>query len=154
AQRAGVGASRPSHPEDLHLAPVGRGEPLEDFDGGGLPRPVWPQQAEALARVDGEIETGDRDDIGVSLDQPGTVDWRREQGQAGVFGSGGVVACFIATSSCMKRLLTASPSARIFMLIPPPRLAMTDLVPATSAMVPTFAVSARCRIWDASLAIF
>jgi len=65
-----------------------------------FPAPLGPA-AEALARVDGEIEPGDRDDIGVSLDEPGAVDGRREQGQAGFFGSSGVVACFIAASSCM-----------------------------------------------------
>src|SRR6266702_1538490 len=50
-------------------------------------------------------------------------------------------------------LFTASASARIFMLIPPPRPAMTDMVPARSAIVPTFAVRARFLICDAASTI-
>src|SRR3989449_7521051 len=53
----------------------------------------------------------------------------------------------------MYKLLTPSVSPRSFMLIPPPRPAITDIAPATSPMVPIFAVSARCRICEVSFAI-
>src|SRR2546422_9759685 len=61
AQGAGARAPRPAHSEDLDLAPVRWGESLEDLDGGRLARPVGPQQPEALACVDGEIEPRDRE---------------------------------------------------------------------------------------------
>jgi len=79
-QRASARPPRPPHPEDLDLAPVGGGEPLENLDGGRLPRPVRPQQAEALARVDGEVEPRDRYDVGVSLSEAGTTDGRSGRG--------------------------------------------------------------------------
>src|SRR5207249_8795597 len=72
AQGAGARAPRPAHSEDLDLAPVRWGESLEDLDGGRLPRPVGAQQSEALACVDGEIEPRNRDDVRVSLHEPGT----------------------------------------------------------------------------------
>src|SRR2546425_7379787 len=95
AQRAAIRTPRPSHPEDLDLTPVGRGESLEDLDGGRLPRPVRPQQPKAFAYVDGEIEPRDRHDVRVALREAGTTDrqYGRGHGQAGFFGSGGVVAC-------------------------------------------------------------
>src|SRR2546428_8339904 len=92
---------RPAHPEDLHLAPVGGGESVEDLDGGRLARPVGPQESEALACIDGEIEPRDRYDVRVALREPGTTDRGNEHSQTGFLGSGGVVACFMAASSCM-----------------------------------------------------
>src|SRR5438034_5933516 len=64
----------------------------------------------------------------------------------------GVIAPLSAWSSCMRRLFTPSRRPRIFMSRPPPRPAMTDMYPATSAIVPMFAVSARWRICDISRA--
>src|SRR5207244_12077392 len=136
AQGAGARTPRPAHSEDLHLAPVGCCESLEDLDGGRLARPVGPQQPEALACVDGEIEPRDRHDVRVSLHEPGTTDGRsgggqgRRHGQAGFFGSGGAVACFMAASSRMWRLYTAPATARILMWTTPPRAATPPLAPA------------------------
>src|SRR5207247_583671 len=83
AQGAGARTPRPAHPEDLHLAPVGGGESFEDLDGGRLSRPVGPQESEALACIDGEIEPRDRYDVRVALREPGTTDRGNEHSQTG-----------------------------------------------------------------------
>ena len=74
AQRPACRPLTPRRPEDLDLATVGHGEALEDFDRGGLPRPVGSQQAEALAGADGEIQTGNRDDLSKALGEGATAD--------------------------------------------------------------------------------
>src|SRR5205085_2342195 len=140
AQGARLGASGPVQPEDLHVPRIGRREPLQDLDGGGLAGAVRPEQAEALSRGHREIEPRDRQHVAITLDQARATDGRHVQ--AGFFGSGGVMARFSAASSCICMLFTASPSARIFMSTPPPRPAITDIPPATSAIVPTLPVRA------------
>src|SRR5207237_4346987 len=141
AQGPPLAASGPVQPEDLHVPRIASREPLQDLDGGGLAGAVRPEQAEALARGHREIEPGDRQHVPVAFDQAGAADGGHAQ--AGFFGSGGVIAFFRAASSCICMLFTASASARIFMSTPPPRDAITDIVPATSATVPTLLVSAR-----------
>src|SRR5207245_1763103 len=117
---------------------IGRGEPLEDLDGRRLPGAVRPEEAEAFLGLDGQVQARDRHHVVVALDEPGATDGGHDYSCFGLFlsGSGGSIACLRAASSCMWRLPTLSARARTFMLIPPPRPAMTDIVPATSAMVP------------------
>src|SRR5207237_1761607 len=93
-------------------------------------------------------------DVDVALDEAGAADGGHAQSEwsGACFGSG-VIACFSVASSCIRRLVNPSLSPRIFMKIPPPRPAMTDIAPATSPSVPIFAVSARWRICDSSRAI-
>src|SRR5207249_8188501 len=140
-RRAAPAPAGPAQPEDLHVSRIGRREPLQDLDGGGLAGAVRPEQAEALSRGHREIEPGDGQHVAIALDQARAADGGHAQ--AGLFGSGGVIAFFRAASSCICMLFTASASARIFMSTPPPRDAITDIVPATSATVPTLLVRAR-----------
>ncbi len=56
-----------------HAGPPGGrpGQRAEDLDGGGLPGPVRPQEAERLSRRDLEVDAADRLDVPVALGQPG-----------------------------------------------------------------------------------
>ena len=55
----GVVIFAPAHPQYLDLAGGGGQQPFEDFDGGGLAGAVGPEQAEALSRLDFEVEAVD-----------------------------------------------------------------------------------------------
>src|SRR6185437_14913236 len=44
-------------------------QPFEDLDGGGFPGAIGPQESEAFTAMDGEIETRDRRDVVVLLDE-------------------------------------------------------------------------------------
>ena len=60
-----VGAPAPA--QDHDLAGVRLGEALADLDGGGLAGAVGPEEAEALARTDLEVEAVDGDDVTVGF---------------------------------------------------------------------------------------
>src|SRR5262249_3027610 len=64
----------PGGPQELDLALVGRGEPLQDLDRRRLPSAVRPQEPEALAAVDREVEPGDGGHVRVALDQSAAAD--------------------------------------------------------------------------------
>src|SRR6185295_11809505 len=68
--------SAPALAEHAHLAGVRRVQPLEDLDRRGLARAVGPEQAEALAGMDLEIEAVDRDDVVVALDEAANQECR------------------------------------------------------------------------------
>src|SRR6185295_8595646 len=53
----------PAAAQHQHLASIRSVDPLTDLDGGSLSRAVRAQEAEALSRVDLEIEAVDCDDI-------------------------------------------------------------------------------------------
>jgi len=74
AQGAAGGAFAPWGPQNLDVAAVGRRQPLEDLDGGGLPGTVGAEQPKAFARADGEIETRDGQDVTEAFGQGATVD--------------------------------------------------------------------------------
>src|SRR5205809_3530415 len=74
AQRASWRPILPPHAENLDVATVGLRQAFEDLDGGRLPRAVRPEQPEAFARADREIETGDRYDVIEAFRQRATVD--------------------------------------------------------------------------------
>ena len=57
----------PPHAEHLDVARVPRREALADLDRRGLAGAVRPEQPEALAAPDLEIEAADRDDVLVGL---------------------------------------------------------------------------------------
>ena len=59
----------PPAAEHLHVAGVGLREALADLDRGGLASAVGAEEAEALARLDGEVEAVDGDDVGIGLSQ-------------------------------------------------------------------------------------
>src|SRR5206468_6559880 len=120
--------------QHLHLPSIGRGEALENLDGGGLAGAVRPEQAEAFAQLHGEIQAGHGDHVAVTLDEPRAADPEHPQARLSPARLGsGVDAILRAWSSCMTRLFTPSVRPRIFMLMPPPRPAITDIAPATSA---------------------
>src|SRR5690348_5951023 len=62
---------RPLHPQHFDLPGVWEGQPFEDLDRGGFPGAVGPQESEAFAAMDGEIESRDRRDVVVLLDESG-----------------------------------------------------------------------------------
>ncbi len=67
----------PAHAEDFDLAGRRVEQSLDDFDGGRLAGAVRPQQAEALAPLDGEVQAAHRLDRrlgGVRLDEIGAAD--------------------------------------------------------------------------------
>jgi hypothetical protein len=74
AQGAPRGAFPPGRPQNLDVATVGRRQPLEDLDGGGLAGAVRPEQPKAFAGPDREIETRDGDDVSEAFGQGATVD--------------------------------------------------------------------------------
>src|SRR5258705_1572796 len=74
AQGAPRGAVAPRRPQNLDVAGVGRREALEDLDRGGLPGAVRPEQPEALAGRDRQVETRDRHDITEALGQRAAAD--------------------------------------------------------------------------------
>ena len=55
----------PAAAEDLDIARRGRQQSFEDLDGRGLARAVRPEQAEALAGLDGQVEPANRFDFAV-----------------------------------------------------------------------------------------
>ena len=58
-------------PKNFDFAGSGFQQPFEDFDGGGLARPIGAQQAEALAGVDFQIEPANGLDVAlVGFAQP------------------------------------------------------------------------------------
>ena len=78
------GVRMPVEAEELDCAFVGSGQAFTHFDGGGLPCPVWTEQAKAFAARDFEVDAIDGLDVGVSL-----ADAAEEQGWAGDGGFGG-----------------------------------------------------------------
>src|SRR3989442_1754158 len=90
AQRAPRGAVAPRRPENLDVARVGRRQPLEDLDRGGLPRAVRSEQSEAFAGPDREIETRDGDDVTEAFGQGATVDRYDGSCSVGFSFSGGI----------------------------------------------------------------
>ena len=76
AQRAPPGPVVPTHRQHLDRSRVGKREPFEDLDGGSLAGAVGAEQAETLAGLDREVETGNRHDVAVALDQPCTLNRR------------------------------------------------------------------------------
>lgn len=50
-------------------AAVGRGQPEAEAQGRRLAGPIWPEQAEAAARLDGKREVGDHRGAGIALAQ-------------------------------------------------------------------------------------
>ena len=68
----------PSAAEHLHVAGIGREQALENLDRRGFAGAVRPEEAEAFARADVEIETVDRGDVAVPLHEPAaTQGWLR-----------------------------------------------------------------------------
>jgi hypothetical protein len=59
----------PAFAQHFDVAGIGVEQSFENFDRGGLPRAVGPEQAKALAAPDLEIEAVDSDDVGVFLHQ-------------------------------------------------------------------------------------
>ena len=55
----------PRHAQDFDFARGRREQTFEDFDGGGLAGAVRPEQTEALAGLDVEIQSADRLDLSV-----------------------------------------------------------------------------------------
>jgi len=53
--------------EHLHAAAVRVGEAEQQAQRGGLARPVGAEQAEALARLDGEVDARHHFDVAVTL---------------------------------------------------------------------------------------
>jgi len=74
AERASCGSLTPGRAENLDVAAVLGRQALEDFDGRGLARPVRTEQAETLAARDGQVDTGNRDDVAEALAQRATAD--------------------------------------------------------------------------------
>ena len=56
--------------EDGRLAGRGAGEPEQHADGGGLPRAVRTEEAVDLPGFDVEVESVERADLSVALDEP------------------------------------------------------------------------------------
>src|SRR6185295_15135338 len=105
----------PACAEDFDLALIRHGQPFENLDGRGFSGAVGTEQAEALADCDGQVEAIHREHVVVSFDEPAAVD--RSQAQPSFFSVfASVIADFRASSSCITRLFTPSPSPRIFML--------------------------------------
>src|SRR6267143_4479192 len=100
AQRAPGSAFAPRRPQNLDVAAVGRRQPLEDLDGGGLPGAVRAEQSKALARAHGEIEARDSHDVTEALGQRATVD-RYDFGFSLSFSGGASWAILSACSSCI-----------------------------------------------------
>src|SRR6185312_12848018 len=74
----------PGAAQDLHLTRVRFGEALENLDRGRLAGAIGPEEAEALAAANFEIEAVDGDYVGVALHQSGAAD-----GGVGSFGAHG-----------------------------------------------------------------
>src|SRR6266571_4047846 len=74
AQGPSGGAIAPRRAEDLDIPRVRRGQSLENLDGRGLAGAVGPEQAEAFAGPDREIETRDGDDVAEAFGQGAAVD--------------------------------------------------------------------------------
>src|SRR5690606_36684627 len=62
-----TGMAAPAEAEHFDLAGIGRGEPLADLDGGGLPRAVRTEEAKAFTGVDGKVEAVHRHYVAVVL---------------------------------------------------------------------------------------
>ena len=67
--RSACRIGRPAQAEHLDLAGVGLGQALADLDRRRLAGAVGPEQAEALAGADLEVEAVDRDDVFVGFSQ-------------------------------------------------------------------------------------
>ena len=65
--RSSRSSASPAPAEHLDLARVGRGQALADLDGRRLAGAVGPEQAEALAAADLEVEAVDGDDVAVGF---------------------------------------------------------------------------------------
>jgi hypothetical protein len=65
---------------DADAARVGRAQPLDHLERGRLAGAVRPEEAEDLARPDGEVDPGDGDRAAVALDQPAGLDDRIDRG--------------------------------------------------------------------------
>jgi hypothetical protein len=57
----------PTAAQHQHFSCVGRGEALADFDGGGLPRAIGTEKAEAFPGQHLEIEVIDGDHVPIDL---------------------------------------------------------------------------------------
>src|SRR5690606_36971843 len=62
-----MGMAAPAEAEHFDLSGIGRGEPLTDLDGGGLPRAVRAEEAKAFTGVDGKVEAVHRHYVAVVL---------------------------------------------------------------------------------------
>jgi hypothetical protein len=64
----------PAAAEDEHVSPVGNGEALADLDGRRLAGAVGPEEPEALARPDLEVESVHGDDVAVGFVEPNDLE--------------------------------------------------------------------------------
>jgi hypothetical protein len=80
-----LGIGLPMHAKKFHFTSIGSGETFADFDGCGFARAVGPEETEAFAGADFEVEAVDSDHILISFAE--TCDAQGGFGDLGGHGS-------------------------------------------------------------------